>query len=53
MKKKLADEVENIRVEFDEKFRLVEDQKEELAKKLKRWTRKKDFRLAAQSMEAL
>jgi uncharacterized membrane-anchored protein YhcB (DUF1043 family) len=35
MKKKLADEVENIRVEFDEKFRLVEDQKEELAKKLK------------------
>ena len=35
MKKKLADEVENIRVEFDEKFRLVEDQKEELAKKFK------------------
>ena len=35
MKKKLATEVENIRAEFDEKLRLVEDQKEELAKKFK------------------
>ena len=33
MKKKLATEVDNIRAEFDEKLRLVDDQKEELAKK--------------------